>query len=105
MIPRLWIALVVLAVLNPFCCHLLPYFQTQAPQAESILVESGGVCAGKSEALRERQTEITPVLWVPAFTAFVARTVVASRAAMEFPSDSVLHTGPPRHKLFAVFLL
>jgi hypothetical protein len=104
-LPPLWVALLVLVVLNPFCCHLLPYFETEPQPSEGIWVEATGVCAGKSEALVEREVEIAPVLWVPVFTVPVAPAIAHCRALKRTWDGSFVHNGPPRHKLFAVFLL
>jgi hypothetical protein len=84
---------------------LLPYFETAQPGTEGMLVETSGVCAGKPEALPDRIVELAPVLWTPVFTLAPVDASVLRRTLRRHRSDSVFHTGPPRHKLFAVFLV
>lgn len=96
---------VALALVNPFCCHLLPYFEGEPAPSERTITEAESPCPGKPEAVP------TPAIAPPDFVAVVAdlpRPVVVPAHVrrdwrIEVARDS--RTGPPRHVLFGVFLI
>jgi hypothetical protein len=98
-------ALLALVLLNPFCCHLLPYYEVGLVQNDGVLAEHGGVCIGKPDALSDRTADFIPVVWFLVIT--LGLTLLAShRGVMQRGWTGLLrYAGPPRHKVFSVFLL
>jgi hypothetical protein len=98
-------ALLALVLLNPFCCHLLPYHEVGLVQENSVLAEYDGVCVGKPEALSDRTADVIPVVWFWVITLCLT-VLVGRRAVTQLGWTGLLrHAGPPRHKVFSVFLI
>ncbi len=96
---------VALALVNPFCCHLLPLFETEPPPGEAVFDEAASPCPGKPEAVTE------PGAVLPDFAgAAVDRHVPVpawppGRIAAWARDRAWERPGPPCRILFGVFLI
>ncbi len=52
---------VVLAVLNPFCCRFLPYYAADVLQTEETVEAEDELCPGKPKAVRD-ELAVLPAL-------------------------------------------
>jgi len=96
---------VAFALVNPFCCHLLPYFEGEPAPGERTLDEVNSPCPGKPEALP------TPAIATPDFIAVIAdlpgpvMVLAPARTAWRIKASRKVRAGPPRHVLFGVLLI
>ena len=96
---------VALALVNPFCCHLLPLFEAEPPPGEAVFDEAASPCPGKPEAVTETGAVLPDFAGltidriVPLPTMAPGRTIAWVRdRAWERP-------GPPCRILFGGFLI
>ena len=83
-LPPAWVVWILIAALaNPLCCHLMPGFQAEPPPEETHLQADKGLCAGKPEAVRD-----APLVWAAALA-------VISAPPRTFPAPPTLRL-PPR---------
>lgn len=99
----LLVLVVVLAVLNPFCCRFLPYFAADVLQTEQTVESQDTFCPGKPKAIRVELTvlalAIRELAVVP--SARIRPTDgVAGRVRSPVPRSAEY---PPRHKLFVTY--
>lgn len=96
---------VAFALVNPFCCHLLPYFEGEPAPGERTVDEAQAPCPGKPEAVS------APAPASPDFVAVIVdlpRPVIVpapARIAWRVQPGRDSRAGPPRHVLFGVFLI
>ena len=96
----------VLALANPFCCHLLPHFAAEQAQAEVAFDGMDQKCPGKPDAQREcvlKVGEPLPAeLW---HRAIVVPIGLLERSAA--PRGARPAVPPPlaRHRLLGIYLV
>lgn len=99
----LLVLVVALAVLNPFCCRLLPYFSPDALQTERTVESRDAFCPGKPEAVRVDLTVFAPEIREIA-AAGSTRIRSAAGESSRLPSPALRSADPlPRHKLFVTY--
>ncbi len=94
-------ALLVLALVNPFCCHLLPFYAAEVVQTETAFDTVDASCAGKPEAVADGELVLAPppVLGLPVAILPLLLSQVAPPNARLQPESG----GPPRHKLLGIY--
>ena len=109
MLPRLRLlspvavltAVLVLALANPFCCHLLPFYSAEVVQTETALDTVDASCAGKPEAVTQGELVLAPppVLGLPVSILPLLLGKVARPMGRGQPEPG----GPARHKLLGIY--
>lgn len=96
---------VALALVNPFCCHLLPYFEGESGPSERTIDEAKSPCPGKPEAVPS--PAIAPLDFVAVCEVLPRLVIVPSptRTSWSVKVGCDSRAGPPRHVLFGVFLI
>lgn len=96
---------VAFALVNPFCCHLLPYFEGEPAPGERTVDELTAPCPGKPEAVHA-SAMVPPDLVV--INADLPRPVMVpapARTPWRIKASRKARAGPPRHVLFGVLLI
>jgi hypothetical protein len=94
-------AVLALALANPFCCHLLPFYSAEVVQTETAFDTVDASCAGKPEAVADGGLVLAlpPGLGLPVSILPVLLSHVEPAVARERPETG----GPPRHKLLEIY--
>jgi len=96
---------VVFALANPFCCHLLPLYEAESGLGEVAVDEVASPCPGKPEAVKE------PGALHPEFVAVTVDRIEPAVRQVPEPASrpacdrNVATAGPPRWVLFGVLLI
>lgn len=96
---------VALALVNPFCCHLLPYYEGEAGPSERTIDEAKSPCPGKPEAVPS--PAIAPLEFVAVCEVLPRPVTVpgSTRTPWSVKAGCDSWAGPPRHVRFGVFLI
>lgn len=94
-------AVLALALANPFCCHLLPFFQAEVVQTETAFDTVDATCAGKPKAQRADDLLVVPP---PVMGLLVLTPGPLLAAPLEPPPSAGPRLGgPPRYKLLGIY--
>lgn len=96
---------VAFALVNPFCCHLLPYFEGEPAPGERTVDEAQSPCPGKPEAVLESPAAAPDFVAVMGDLPLPVIVPVQTFTAERVDVRRVSRAGPPRHVLFGVFLI
>lgn len=96
---------VVFALANPFCCHLLPHFEAEPGLGEVTMDEVAAPCPGKPEAVTEPGALHPDFVAVTVDRIELDTIVVPVSAARLVCERKARPPGPPRWVLFGVFLI
>jgi hypothetical protein len=94
----------VLALLNPLCCHLMPHFQADPHQESLCYSEKNCKCAGKPEAVFDAPLILSVSLLAEPLTRTLAVALPRDLLlAQRLPGGDPPTLAPPLRILFRVF--
>lgn len=103
-VSTLLLRVLVLALLNPLCCHYLPTFDAEPPQHQFSIAENECDCPGKPKAARHTTN-------APVFSLVIVErlplplTPDPARSPISSPVFGHIRClAPPAHILFRAFL-